>query len=204
MTRVGRRERSHLQHSALHQTLHHPAHLQGGQHLGGHRHAPTHRLQHGSFVPLQSIEPFGPPLGDQHHAVEFARVLVGQLLVEHGVHQFGLGDRQLAHRHHLARAEQQHAAGGAHVVHHPAVAAEAVGVHGHGLHHGAVTAHSGAIGTDVRHATAQYRDVGGGAADVADDRVVETGEVRCPHQAGGGAGEDGLDGSFAHERRRHQ
>jgi hypothetical protein len=46
--------------------------------------------------------------------------------------------------------------------------------------------------------------VGGGAADVADDRVVEAGEVCGADQAGRWTGEDRLDRAFTHEVGRHQ
>ena len=110
-----------------------------------------------------------------------------ELLVEHRVHQRGLVDRQLADRHHLARPEEQHRTDGALVVAHVAVAAETVRVHRDRRHHRLMTAHRRTVGADDGHAVAQHRDVGGGAADVGDDRVGEAGEMSRADQAGGRA-----------------
>ena len=50
----------------------------------------------------------------------------------------------------------------------------------------------------------EHRDVGGGAADVGDDRVVEAGHVAGADEAGGRAGQDRLDRPLAGEGGRNQ
>ena len=98
----------------------------------------------------------------------------------------------------------QRGADGAVVVAHLAVAAQPVGVHRHSGDHCLMPAHGGTELAHGGHAGAQHGDVGGGAADVGDDGVAEPGEMGRAHQAGGRPGENGLDGSLAHELGRHE
>ena len=70
--------------------------------------------------------------------------------MDHG----GMASGEECHRDHAPWAEQQHGAGGAVVVPHMAVAAEAVGVHLDGGHHRAMPADGGAHRADERDAVA--------------------------------------------------
>ncbi|CAB4556193.1 unannotated protein [freshwater metagenome] len=115
-----------------------------------------------------------------------------------------MGDRQLRHGDHAARSQREHGADRAVVVVHLAVAAQAVRVHRHRGHHRAVPAHRGTERAHERHPGPQHGDVGRGAADVGDDRVVETGEVGGAHEARCRTRQDRLDRTLAHERSRHQ
>ena len=73
------------------------------------------------------------------------------------------------------------------------IAAKAEGAHGDGLDHGAVAADGGALGVEARAPAVEHGDVGGGAADVGDDGVVEAGHVARADEACGRAGQNCLD-----------
>ncbi len=112
--------------------------------------------------------------------------------------------RQQGHRDQPPRPKPQAALQpGLHQVH-LAVAAKAGGAHRHRLDHGAETADAGALRVDLGQAVAQQRHVRCGAADVADQRILRARQPARPHDAGGGAGQDGLDRPFPHHRGRDQ
>ncbi len=118
------------------------------------------------------------------HAAGVGRAeLAFQMLDDRGA----VGDAGKRQRHQAARAEQDARLEPAILQRHLGIAAEAEGAHGDCLDHGAITPDGGAFRIEARPATIQYGDVGGGAADVGDDGVVEAGHVAGADEARGGA-----------------
>ena len=94
------------------------------------------------------------------------------------------GQRQ---RHQAARPEQDFWVERAILQRHFGIAAEAEGAHGDRLDHGAEAADGGAFRIEPGTAAVEHGDVGGGAANVGDDRIVEAGHVAGADKAGGRA-----------------
>ena len=112
-------------------------------------------------------------------------------------HQLRMPRREQGERHETARADQQPLAGVSAAPRGPpshlAVSPEPDGAHRHRFHHRAKSTHAGAVGVDAGPAVDEQGVVGRRAADVGDERVAFSGEVRRADQACGGTGEDGLD-----------
>ena len=75
---------------------------------------------------------------------------------------------------------------------HLAVASEPDSAHCHRFHHGAKSAHGGAVGVNPGPTVHKQRVVGRRAPDVGDERLALAGQVGRTDQAGGGTGEDRL------------
>ena len=87
---------------------------------------------------------------------------------------------------------------------HLAVAPQTSGAHGNGLYHRAVAADAGPCGVDRGPAIAQQGYIGGGAANVADQRTGSTGHPPRPHDRGRRPAEDRFNRPFPCLRGRDQ
>ena len=87
---------------------------------------------------------------------------------------------------------------------HLAVAAQADGAHVNRPHHGAPAADLGPVQVDARQAVDQRPHVGGGAAHIREDEVVQPAEPARAHQARRRAREHGLDRALGHALRQRQ
>ena len=81
---------------------------------------------------------------------------------------------------------------------HLAVAAQADGAHINRPHHGAPAADFGTVQVHARQAVDQRAHIGGGAAHVGEDEVVQAAEPARAHETGRRAREHGLNRSLGH------
>ena len=98
-----------------------------------------------------------------------------------------------AQRQQAARTEFESGDKAAVVDLHFGIAAEAVSAHGDGLDHGAIAADHGAIGIQPRPAILHDGNVGGRAADIGNNGIVEAGEIARADETCGGTRQDSLD-----------
>ena len=87
---------------------------------------------------------------------------------------------------------------------HLAVATQAGGAHRHRLDHGAIGADTGALRVNRGFAAAQQADIGGGAANIADQRVGLSGQPGRPGNTRRRAGQDGFNRPVAGQIGRNQ
>ena len=106
-------------------------------------------------------------------------------------------EREQAHRHGTAGAEFQLELKACFDQMDFAIAAKADGAHGNRLHHGLKATDAGTEGVEPGRAVPHDGDVGGGAANVGDNRILRAGHIACADKRCGRAGQDRLDRAFA-------
>ena len=109
----------------------------------------------------------------RHHkaTVKLACRFSRERAVKGRVHHRSVVDREKRHRHQPPRPKAQATEQAVGFQMHFAVATKAGGAHRHRLDHGAKAANAGASRINLGQAAAQQRHIGGGAANVADQRI---------------------------------